>query len=175
LVLPRFLSSTLILQTKYLRECDKIKLFLKNSEKVKYPVQIKYFQLLYIIVIYGRKASAKKSVMIRNCTLDLPEADEISVLGYLDCLNTHLLHRNANVDHTVRVLQALYIDLCNLRGEIDINGPNDMVRDRISELERQWTGEVRLLGNLEELNNLELQCSPTMFYKVLINEYKIGL
>jgi hypothetical protein len=39
--------------------------------------------------------------MIRNCTLDLPEADEISVLGYLDCLNTHLLYRNANVNNTV--------------------------------------------------------------------------
>jgi hypothetical protein len=124
------------------------------------------------ILLMGKRPRQKKSVMIRNCTLDLPEADEISVLGYLDCLNTHLLHRNANVDHTVRVLQALYIDLCNLRGEIDINGPNDMIRDRISELERQWTGEVRLLGNLEELNNLELQCSPTVFYEVLVNEYK---
>ncbi len=110
--------------------------------------------------------------MIRNCTLDLPEADEISVLGYLDCLNTHLLHRNVNIDNTVRILQALYIDLCNLRGEIAINGPNDMVRDRISDLERQWTGEVRTLGNLEDLNNLELQCTPTVFYEVLINEYK---
>ncbi len=144
-----------------------------NVESVFYGERIsRDMDHLENILLMGKRPRQKKSVMIRNCTLDLPEADEISVLGYLDCLNTHLLYRNANVNNTVRVLQALYIDLCNLRGEIEINGPNDMVRDRISELERQWTVELRLLGNLEELNNLELQCSPTVFYEVLINEYK---
>jgi hypothetical protein len=42
------------------------------------------------VLLMGRKPRVKKSVMIRNCTLDLDEADEIAVLGYLDCFNTHL-------------------------------------------------------------------------------------
>jgi hypothetical protein len=124
------------------------------------------------ILLMGRKPRVKKSVMIRNCTLDLQEADEIAVLGYLDCLNTHSRHRNVNLEETVGVLQGIYINLCNLRGEVELNGENGPVRDRITELEHQWTGTIRLLGNLNELNNLELQCSPTTFYEVLINEYK---
>jgi exonuclease III len=124
------------------------------------------------VLLMGKRTRIKKSVMIRNCTLDLPESEEISVLGYLDCLNTHLLHRNLNVEETVRILHAIYIDLCNLRGELEINGVNEQVQERISEMEEEWTRTVRRLGNLEELNDLELQCSPTVFYEVLINEYK---
>jgi len=145
----------------------------ENMESVFYGERIsRDMDHLENILLMGRKPRVKKSVMIRNCTLDLVEADEITVLGYLDCLNTHLRRRNANIEATVGELQGIYIDLCNLRGEIELNGENDFVRERINGLEQQWTRSVRRLGDLNELNNLELQCSPTTFYEVLINEYK---
>jgi len=127
---------------------------------------------LEAVIKLGKHPNIKKSILIRNNTLDREEAEEISVLGYLDCLNSHLLHRNEAIQNTVGTLQRLYIDLCNLRGEIEINGPNDIVTDRITELSLQWTNTVRGLGDLNELNDLELQCSPTTFYEVLLNEYK---
>jgi hypothetical protein len=83
---------------------------------------------LEVVLKLGKQPNVKKSILIRNCTLDRDEVDEISVLGYLDCLNTHLIHRNDNLQNTLGILHGLYIDLCNLRGEIEINGEMILLR-----------------------------------------------
>jgi hypothetical protein len=110
--------------------------------------------------------------LIRNCTLDRDEVEEISLLGYLDCLNTHLQTANAAIQDTVAILQGYYIELCNLRGEIEINGENEYATEQINKLKGLWTQTARGLGELDELNYLALQCSHTTFYEVLLNEYK---
>ncbi len=127
---------------------------------------------LEVVLRLGKRPRTKGSLMIRNCTLDRPETDEISVLGYLDCLNTHALHRNPNLSRVVGVLQGIYLEKCNLRGEAEINGETEFITDRLSQLDAEWTRAVRDLGDLNELNDLELTCSDTTFYEVLLNEYK---
>jgi hypothetical protein len=130
---------------------------------------------LEVVLRLGKRPRTKGSLMIRNCTLDRPETDEISVLGYLDCLNTHLLHRNQNLSRVVGVLHGIYLEKCNLRGEADINGETELITDRLLHLDAEWIRVVRELGDLNELNDLELSCSDTTFYEVLLNEYKIRL
>jgi hypothetical protein len=98
--------------------------------------------------------------MIRNCTLDRAEAEEISVLGYLDCLNTHLSVRHPTLHRVVASLHGIYIEKCNLRGAIEINGEDDDINNRLALLDLSWGHHVRELGDLNELNNLDLTCSP---------------
>ncbi len=59
---------------------------------------------------------------------------------------------------------------CNLRGEIEINGDDDQILERLSVLDEEWIRTVRELGDLEDLNEQELSCSDTTFYEVLLNE-----
>jgi hypothetical protein len=127
---------------------------------------------LEVILRLGKRPRTKGSLMIRNCTLDRPEMEEISVLGYLDCLNTHVSQRNPNLSRVVGVPHGIYLEKCNLRGEIEINGETDLITDRLTNLEADWVRSVRELGDLAELNDLELSCSDTTFYEVLLNEYK---
>ena len=127
---------------------------------------------LEAVIRLGKQPNVKRSILIRNCTFERAETQEISVLGYLDCLNTHVKNRNELLQNVNGWLQGMHVDLCNLRGEIEINGENEQVTNRIGELEALWTQTVRELGELNELNDLELQCSATTFYEVLLNEYK---
>ncbi len=127
---------------------------------------------LEAVIRLGKQPNVKRSILIRNCTLERAETQEISVLGYLDCLNTHVTNRNVVLQNVNGRLQGIHVDLCNLRGELEINGENEQVTTRIGELEAIWTQTVRELGELNELNDLELQCTATTFYEVLLNEYK---
>jgi hypothetical protein len=127
---------------------------------------------LEVVLRLGKRPRTKSSLMIRNSTLDRPETDEISTLGYLDCLNTHLRYRNPNLQRVVGRLHGLYLEKCNIRGEMEINGENEELKDRLTVLDASWIHTVRELRDLEELNNLELSCNDTTFYEVLLNEYK---
>jgi hypothetical protein len=153
----------------FLMSCD----IFQEVESVFYGERIsKDMDHLEVVMRLGKSVRKKGSILLRNITLERPEAQEISVLGYLDCLNTHLVHRNAEIQYVVESLQNIYIEKCNIRGEIELNGESELLTDRLAILEGRWIGTLRNLGPLEDLNELDLQFTHTTFYEVLLNEFK---
>jgi hypothetical protein len=55
----------------------------------------------------------------------------ISVLGYIDCLNSLILTRNILLHATVEMLHGFYVEKYNRRGEMEINGESDERNTRL--------------------------------------------
>jgi hypothetical protein len=68
-----------------------------------------------------------------------------------------------DIQYAVESLQNIYIEKCNIRGEIELNGESEPLNDRLAILEGRWIGTLRNLGPLDLISNAHIQPSTKFF------------
>ncbi len=132
------------------------------------------FDHVEAVLRLGKRRKAKEMVYIKNETLDRPEITEIGVLGALDCIANHLSRPSEELKRYVGRLEAIYVEKGNIRRGIDLGLTDDAERDneRLEQLSDEWQIILNTVGNVDEWAQEELSCSRSLFYEVLLNEYK---
>ena len=132
------------------------------------------FDHVEAVLRIGRRSRGKETIHIRNETLDRPEIAEIGVLGTLDCIATHLLIPSEELRLSVGRLEIMYIEKCNIRRGIELGlvDDTDIETERLERVEREWEESIRRIGNIQDWEEEELNCTRSTFYEVLLNELK---
>jgi hypothetical protein len=127
------------------------------------------FDHLEAVLRIGKRRKAKEMVYIKNETLDRPEIAEIGALGALDCIVNHLNRPSNELRESVGRLEAMYVEKCNLRRgiELQLRDDEEEVKARIDQINVEWNRT-----RIDEWAVEELSCSRSIFYEVLLNEYK---
>jgi len=148
---------------------------LENTHSVFYADRLsRDFDHVECVLKIGRQKPGKGTVNIKNETLDRTEINEIGVLGLLDCVSNHLAVPDNNLRESVGNLHALYIKKCNITRslELGISDGEGGEAQRLVEIENRWIALIRDLGPLDDIVIRQKTCSDSVFYEVLLNEYK---